>query len=146
MRQIILFLIPLLAAAPAVKAQSNPKAAAKMTAGAAPAFGNADAITQEELKIYLYFLASDPMEGRNLPSRGFDTAALYIASRLAEWGLKPGGSASGNNRSSRTIFNAIRAGHQAGGCRCDEGFPHRAGSPWRPRRRRRKRPGSWSKC
>ncbi len=66
-----------------------------MTTPAASAFGNADSITQEELKINLYFLASDPLEGRNLPSRGFDTAALYIASRLAEWGLKPGGSASG---------------------------------------------------
>jgi hypothetical protein len=55
-------------------------------------FGNAEAITQDELKIYLYFLASDQLEGRNLPSRGFDTAALYVASHLAEWGLKPGGS------------------------------------------------------
>jgi len=45
------------------------------------------------MRIALYFLASDPLEGRNLPSRGFDTAALYIASKLAEWGLKPGGSA-----------------------------------------------------
>ena len=95
MRRITLLLIPMLAVAPAVESQSKSKAAAKMTAPAASAFGNADAITQEELKIYLYFLASDPMEGRNLPSRGFDTAALYVASRLAEWGLKPGGSASG---------------------------------------------------
>jgi hypothetical protein len=54
--------------------------------------GNADAITEDELKIYLYFLASDQLEGRNLPSRGYDTAALYVASHLAEWGLKSGGS------------------------------------------------------
>jgi Zn-dependent M28 family amino/carboxypeptidase len=94
MRRFTLFLIPLLAAAPAVHSQSKNKAAAKITAAAVPAFGNADAITQEELKIYLYLLASDPLEGRNLPSRGYDTAALYVASRLAEWGLKPGGSAS----------------------------------------------------
>ena len=59
-----------------------------------PHYGNADSISQDELKIYLYFLASDQMEGRNLPSRGFDTAALYVASHLAEWGLRPGGSAS----------------------------------------------------
>jgi Zn-dependent M28 family amino/carboxypeptidase len=57
-----------------------------------PHYGNADSISQDELKIYLYFLASDQLEGRNLPSRGFDTAALYVASHLAEWGLKPGGS------------------------------------------------------
>src|SRR5579862_4193191 len=57
----------------------------------AKSFGNADAITQDELKVYDYFLASDQLEGRNLPSRGYDTAALYVASHLAEWGLKPGG-------------------------------------------------------
>src|SRR5262249_5313284 len=60
-------------------------------------FGNADALPQEELKVYLYFVASDQMEGRNFPSRGYDAAALYVASHLAEWGLKPGGSTSGTN-------------------------------------------------
>src|SRR6185437_12500694 len=60
-------------------------------------YGNADSINEEELKIYDYFLASDQLEGRNLPSRGYDTAALYVASHLAEWGLKPGGSTSGTN-------------------------------------------------
>jgi len=70
---------------------------AKPVAAVAPSFGNADAISEEELKIYLYFLASDQLEGRNLPSRGFDTAALYVASHLAEWGLKPGGSKTGTD-------------------------------------------------
>jgi len=60
-------------------------------------YGNADSINEQELKIYDYFLASDQLEGRNFPSRGYDTAALYIASHLAEWGLKPGGSPSGTN-------------------------------------------------
>src|SRR5207249_3421576 len=60
-------------------------------------YGNMDSISEEEMKIYLYFLASDQLEGRNLPSRGFDTAALYVASHLAEWGLKPGGSTSKTN-------------------------------------------------
>ncbi len=60
-------------------------------------YGNADAITQDELKQYEYFLASDQLEGRNVPSRGYDIAALYISSRLAEWGVKPGGSATGTN-------------------------------------------------
>jgi hypothetical protein len=58
----------------------------------APSFGNADAITDEELKIHLYFLASDQLEGRNFPSRGYDTAALYVAAQLANWGLTPLGS------------------------------------------------------
>jgi hypothetical protein len=82
--------------APTAAAQGKAKAAAK-TAGQAPAYGNSDAIGEEELKAYLYFLASDPLEGRNFPSRGYDTAALYVASHLAEWGVKPGGSPSGTN-------------------------------------------------
>jgi len=72
------------------------KATNKVKSGA-PAYGNSDAITELELKVYDYFLASDQLEGRNLPSRGFDTAALYVASHLAEWGLKPGGSTEGTN-------------------------------------------------
>ena len=75
----------------AVHSQSKPKAA-KAVAAAPVSYGNVDSISEEEMKIYLYFLASDQLEGRNLPSRGFDTAALYVASHLAEWGLKPGGS------------------------------------------------------
>ncbi len=71
---------------------------ARKSKAAPPAgYGNSDAITQDELKAYLYFLASDQLEGRNLPSRGYDIAALYVASHLAEWGLKPGGSTAGTN-------------------------------------------------
>ena len=68
---------------------------AKAASAPAPTYGNVDAIAQEELKVYDYFLASDQLEGRNFPSRGYDTAALFVASHLAEWGLKPGGSTSG---------------------------------------------------
>src|SRR4051812_27943523 len=75
---------------------AGPKTA-KVVAKAAPAHGNSDAITELELKVYDYFLASDQLEGRNLPLRGFDTAALYVASHLAEWGLKPGGSTANTN-------------------------------------------------
>lgn len=60
-------------------------------------FGNSDAITEVELKVHEYFLASDELEGRNLPSRGFDTAALYVATNLAQWGVEPAGSTSGTN-------------------------------------------------
>jgi hypothetical protein len=78
------------------RAQSPAKTkAAKNAKAAAPSFGNVDAITEDELKVYDYFLASDQLEGRYFPSRGYDTAALYVASHLAEWGLKPGGSATG---------------------------------------------------
>ncbi|HET7093668.1 MAG TPA: hypothetical protein VFI22_09330, partial [Thermomicrobiales bacterium] len=82
---------------------------ARVPAPTAPAkgYGNADAITQDELKVYDYFLASDQLEGRNLPSRGYDTAALYVASHLAEWGLKPGGSQTGTNGPLQPYFMPI---------------------------------------
>jgi len=70
-------------------------------------YGNADAISQDELKTYLYFLASDQLEGRNVPSRGYDTAALYIASHLKQWGVKPGGSADGTNGPLQPYFMPI---------------------------------------
>src|SRR6204780_5389458 len=78
-------------------AQNKPKLTKVKTAPVAAGYGNSDSITEHELKIYDYFLASDQLEGRNLPSRGFDTAALYVASHLGEWGLKPGGSLTGTN-------------------------------------------------
>ena len=92
----LLSLAALCIAGAAYSAAPKPKVAAK-GAPETPAYGNADTISQDELKIYLYFLAADQLEGRNLPSRGFDTAALYVASHLAEWGLKPGGSTTGVN-------------------------------------------------
>jgi hypothetical protein len=79
-------------------AQNKPKMTkVKTPAPVVATYGNSDSITEQEMKIYDYFLASDQLEGRNLPSRGFDTAALYVASHLAEWGLKPGGSQSGTD-------------------------------------------------
>lgn len=80
------------------QAQKSPKA---------PTYGNADAINDAELKAYLYFLASDQLEGRSFPSRGYDTAALYIASHLAEWGLNPGGSTSGTKGPLQPYFMPI---------------------------------------
>lgn len=72
-----------------------------------PQFGNADAITLHELQTYDYFLASDQIEGRNTPSRGFDLAALYVASHLSEWGLAPGGSTSGTQGPLQPYFLPI---------------------------------------
>jgi Zn-dependent M28 family amino/carboxypeptidase len=86
---------------------ASPKIKTPKAPEAAP-FGNADAISQEELRIYLYFLASDQLEGRNLPSRGFDTAALYVASHLAEWGLKPGGSTTNTTGPLQPYFMPIQ--------------------------------------
>lgn len=74
-----------------ISAPGHAQGKSAKTAAKAAAFGNSDAITAEELKVYDSFLASDQMEGRNVPSRGYDAAALYIASHMKEWGLKPGG-------------------------------------------------------
>ena len=50
-----------------------------------------DAITQEDLKEWLTYLASDELEGRNTYTEGLGLAAGYIAERLKSWGVKPGG-------------------------------------------------------
>ena len=50
-----------------------------------------DFITSAELKAHVSFLASDPLEGRDTPSRGLDVAAEYIASEFRRAGLEPAG-------------------------------------------------------
>ena len=70
-------------------------------------YGNANSITADELKTYEYFLSSDQLEGRNVPSRGYDTAALFVATHLKEWGLKPGGSTTGTNGPLQPYFIPI---------------------------------------
>src|SRR5713101_9260142 len=50
-----------------------------------------DKITQEDLKEWLTYLASDELEGRNTYTEGLGLAAAYIAEHLHSWGLKPGG-------------------------------------------------------
>lgn len=49
------------------------------------------AITQEDLKEWLGYLASDELEGRNTYTEGLGLAAAYIAERLRSWGVTPGG-------------------------------------------------------
>jgi len=52
-----------------------------------------EGITAKQLKDYLYFVASDEMEGRDTPSRGLDTTAKFIGMELSKWGFKPAGDA-----------------------------------------------------
>jgi hypothetical protein len=52
---------------------------------------SAELITSAQLRDYLYFVASDEMEGRDTPSRGLNTVAKFIALNLSRWGLKPAG-------------------------------------------------------
>ncbi|MBV9216702.1 MAG: M28 family peptidase [Acidobacteria bacterium] len=50
-----------------------------------------EGVTADQLRDYLFFIASDEMEGRNTPSRGLDTVAKFIAFNLKKWGYKPAG-------------------------------------------------------
>ncbi len=50
-----------------------------------------EGVSAAQLKDYLYFIASDELEGRDTPSRGLNTAARFIATQLSRWGVKPAG-------------------------------------------------------
>src|SRR5439155_21371567 len=51
----------------------------------------AEGVTADQLRQYLFYVASDEMEGRDTPSRGLDTVAKFIALNLTKWGFKPAG-------------------------------------------------------
>jgi hypothetical protein len=51
----------------------------------------ASTITANQLKDYLYFVASDAMGGRNTPSPGLDVTAEFLKMQLSRWGFKPAG-------------------------------------------------------
>jgi peptidase M28-like protein len=74
----------------ATPATREKRAIAKL-ATAEDRLGNVEAITAEQLKKWLYVVASDEMEGRDTPSRGLDLTAKFIADHLSQWGVKPGG-------------------------------------------------------
>lgn len=65
--------------------------AAQVTKKGSPAIKAAEAITSEQLKDYLYFIADDAMQGRDTPSPGLDATANFIAFNLKKWGFKPAG-------------------------------------------------------
>ena len=56
-----------------------------------PARNAAENITAAQLKDYLYYVASDEMEGRDTPSRGLDATAKFMGTLLSRWGFKPAG-------------------------------------------------------
>jgi Zn-dependent M28 family amino/carboxypeptidase len=49
-----------------------------------------EAIRTEALRAHMEFLADDRLEGREAGTRGYDLAALYVASRFREMGLEHG--------------------------------------------------------
>jgi hypothetical protein len=68
---------------------------ALLTTGAgaqqAPQRAGAASINQDDLKTWLTYLASDELQGRATYTEGLGIAAGYIASHLAQWGVKPAG-------------------------------------------------------
>lgn len=50
-----------------------------------------NSINAKDLMSFMAFLSSDNLEGREIGTRGYDTAAAYAQSLFALWGLKPGG-------------------------------------------------------
>jgi Peptidase family M28 len=67
-------------------AEKSKKTAASVTAQRA-----VDAITANQMRDYLTFIASDEMEGRDTPSRGLDLTAKFLAMNLSRLGFKPAG-------------------------------------------------------
>jgi Peptidase family M28/PA domain len=66
-------------------------AAQTVTKKGSPAMKATENITAAQMRDYLYFIASDEMEGRDTPSRGLDTTAKFIGMNLSRWGFKPAG-------------------------------------------------------
>ena len=65
---------------------------------AAPASGAANeppTASPEVVRAHVTFLADDALEGRMAGTRGYDIAARYVASELAQVGLEPGGADGG---------------------------------------------------
>lgn len=80
----------------AQKKQTKPQQSAAATAAKpeskwAAEYGNVEGITGKQISEYLYFVASDEMEGRDTPSRGLDLTAKFIGLNLSKWGFKPAG-------------------------------------------------------
>jgi len=85
-KNFIVFILALMLALPSLGL--GQAAAAKASS---PARKAAEGITSAQLKDYLYYVASDEMEGRDTPSRGLDSTAKFIATLLSRWGFKPAG-------------------------------------------------------
>lgn len=47
--------------------------------------------SQDEMKVWLSYLASDALQGRQIYTEGFGLAGAYIADHLKEWGVAPAG-------------------------------------------------------
>jgi Zn-dependent M28 family amino/carboxypeptidase len=85
-KNFIVFVLALLLALPSLGLGQAEAAKANSQARKA-----AEGVSAAQLKDYLYFIASDEMEGRDTPSRGLNTTAKFIATQLSRWAVKPAG-------------------------------------------------------
>lgn len=67
-------------------------AASPLAAQTATPPADEPAFSPDQVRAHVEFLADDLLEGRDAGTRGYDIAALYVASRFDALGLKPGGS------------------------------------------------------
>src|SRR5438477_4131150 len=55
--------------------------------------GGRVSITPQHLKVWLTYIASDELQGREMFSAGLGLAAAYISNHLSAWGVTPAGDA-----------------------------------------------------
>ncbi|HEX8723539.1 MAG TPA: M28 family peptidase [Pyrinomonadaceae bacterium] len=72
-------------------AQAQTGAAARAKEDPAAWRAALDAVSPEEMKKHLSYIASDELQGRKTPSKGLDLAAEYIAAQFRRAGLEPAG-------------------------------------------------------
>ena len=68
---------------------------------ATPSGAQSSRISQDDLKQWLTYIASDDLQGRQVFTEGLALAGAYIAEHLKEWGVKPAGDAG-------TYFQTVR--------------------------------------
>jgi hypothetical protein len=59
----------------------------------APGTAQATRISQDEMRQWLTYIASDELQGRQVFTEGLALAGAYIADHLKEWGVRPAGDA-----------------------------------------------------
>jgi hypothetical protein len=75
----------------AVMSLSVPIAAERLSDQSRPGPPASAAISEQDLREHLTYIASDELEGRATYTEGLGLAAAYIAQHLKEWGVQPGG-------------------------------------------------------
>jgi hypothetical protein len=64
-------------------------------------------ISQDDLRAWLTYIASDELQGRQVYTEGIGLAGAYIAEHLKEWGVKPGGDHA-PGKTSGSYFQEVR--------------------------------------